>query len=83
MVSNEPENIDVSSTGDVHHLEDTGVTKGINFIDYHVYGTGGKHLMTGTALGQRNLAFRQAEAASGGFKFKTCTGPDCKHESMD
>ena len=83
MISDEPDVADVNKVGGVHHLEESGVTSGFNFLPFHVYGHSGKHLFSGEALGQRNLAFRQAEATSGGFGFKACTGPDCKHESME
>ena len=82
-MNQEPESIDISQDGGIHHLEDTGVTKGINFLNYHVFSSGGKHLMTGTALGKRNLEFRRAEATSGGWHFKECAGDNCNHESPE
>ena len=70
---------EVSDKG-VHTLSSEGVTKGFPFKGFHW-----RNPSTGwtserfTAMGQRNLEFRRAEAQKNDFDFVECHDKECKH----
>lgn len=80
-MSDEPD-IVTAEGGEIHHIEPTGVSRGINAIPFHwINRKTGKSVFPSAmfALGNRNLEFRRAEAEKAGYEFNVCSGPDCPH----
>ena len=73
--------IEFDKSGDIHHIQESGVTRGLDTIPFHwVNRQTGRSAFPSAmlALGRRNLEFRRAEADKAGYDFVEC-GDNCPH----